>query len=95
LLSTKRPVEPPSVQQVDSRGLGLRDNSPAVSRPEKVGISQAHGLHDMATNVTDDDPHVTAKIAPAHLNEFPDYSTRLERMEDEAEREWATRRVPD
>ena len=26
-------------------------------------------------NVTDDDPHITAKIALAHLNEFPDYYT--------------------
>jgi len=30
---------------------------------------------------TDDDPHITAKIALAHLNEFPDYYTRLERLE--------------
>jgi hypothetical protein len=27
-----------------------------------------------------DDTHVTAKIALAHLNEFPDYYTRLERL---------------
>lgn len=36
------------------------------------------------TNVTDDEPLVTAKIALAHLREFPDYYTRLERMEQEA-----------
>jgi len=41
--------------------------------------------------VTDDDPVVTGKIALAHLNEFPDYYTRLERMEEEAKR--AHRRV--
>jgi hypothetical protein len=31
----------------------------------------------------------TGKIALAHLNEFPDYYTRLERMEEEAKRDWA------
>jgi hypothetical protein len=30
------------------------------------------------------DPILTAKIALAHLNEFPDYYTRLARMEEEA-----------
>lgn len=43
-----------------------------------------HGLHDASTNVTDDDPLTTGKIALAHLNEFPDYYTRLEHMEEEA-----------
>jgi hypothetical protein len=53
-------------------------------------VELEHGLHDQLTNVTDDDPIVTAKIALAHLNEFPDYYTRLERMEDEARREQST-----
>ena len=44
------------------------------------------------TNVTDDDPIVTGKIALAHMKEFPDYYERLRRMEDEAERQWADRR---
>ena len=46
-----------------------------------------HGLHDPATNVTDDAPVITGKIALAHLNEFADYYTRLEQMEEEAKRE--------
>lgn len=50
-------------------------------------VELEHGLQDALTNVTDDDPIVTAKIALAHLNEFPDYYTRLQRMEDEARRE--------
>ena len=57
-----------------------------------MDVELEHGLHDAETNVTDDDPHVTAKIARAHLNEFPDYYTRLERMESEADRYWAERR---
>jgi hypothetical protein len=43
-----------------------------------------HGAHDQQTNVTNDDPVVTAKIALAHLKELPDYYTRLNRMEAEA-----------
>ena len=36
-----------------------------------------------------DDPIITGKIALAHMKEFPDYYERLERMEREAERDWA------
>jgi hypothetical protein len=53
-----------------------------------MDVELEHGLRDPATNVTDDDPVVTAKIALAHLNEIPDYYTRLLRMEAEAERAW-------
>ena len=50
-----------------------------------LDVELEHGLVDLHTNVTDDDPIVTGKIALAHLNEFPDYYTRLEKMEREAE----------
>ena len=53
-------------------------------------VELEHGLHDQATNVTSDDPVVTGKIALAHLNEFPDYYTRLERMEEQAKREYGS-----
>ena len=56
-----------------------------------MDVELEHGLHDLLTNVTDDDPLVTGKIALAHLNEFPDYYTRLERMEEEADRDWTAR----
>lgn len=49
-----------------------------------MDVELEHGLHDSTTNVTEDDPVVTGKIALAHLNEFPDYYTRLARMEAEA-----------
>jgi Protein of unknown function (DUF5661) len=52
-----------------------------------MDVELEHGRHDPVTNVTDDDPVVTGKIALAHLNEFPDYYTRLERMEEQAKRE--------
>jgi hypothetical protein len=57
-----------------------------------MNVELEHGLRDPLTNVSDDDPHVTAKIALAHLNEFPDYYTRLEQMEEEAKRDWQQRR---
>jgi len=54
-----------------------------------MNVELEHGRHDPRTNVTNDDPHATAKIAYAHLNEFPDYYTRLERMEEEAKQDRA------
>ncbi len=50
-----------------------------------MDVELEHGLHDLMTNVTDSDPLITGKIALAHLKEFPDYYTRLARMEAEAE----------
>ena len=50
-----------------------------------MDVELEHGTHDPATNVTDDDAITTGKIALAHLNEFADYYTRLEKMESEAE----------
>ena len=58
-----------------------------------MDVELEHGLHDSQTNVTGDDPQVTARIAWAHLKEFPDYYARLERMEAEAERDWAAKRT--
>jgi hypothetical protein len=50
-----------------------------------MDVELEHGLHDLQTNVTGSDPVVTGKIALAHLKEFPDYYTRLKKMEAEAE----------
>ena len=50
-----------------------------------LDVELEHGLVDPHTNVTNDDAMMTGKIALAHLNEFPDYYTRLEKMEREAE----------
>jgi uncharacterized protein DUF5661 len=54
-----------------------------------MDVELEHGLQDPATNVTDDDAVTTGKIALAHLREFADYYTRLERMEAEAEAYWS------
>jgi Protein of unknown function (DUF5661) len=58
-------------------------------------IELEHGRRDAATNVSDDDELTTGKIAWAHLNEFPDYYTRLAQMEADAERYWAGRDAGD
>ena len=38
-----------------------------------INIELEHGKENMNTNVTDNDLIKTAKIALAHLNEFPNY----------------------
>jgi len=50
-----------------------------------MDVELEHGFQDPKTNVTNDDPLFTGKIALAHLNEISDYYDRLEKMEEEAE----------
>lgn len=40
------------------------------------------------SDVTNSDALMTGKIALAHLKEFPDYYTRLDKMEAEADKFW-------
>jgi hypothetical protein len=49
-----------------------------------LDVELEHGSRAPLTDVTGDDPILTGKIALAHLNEFADYYTRLEKMEREA-----------
>jgi hypothetical protein len=53
-----------------------------------MNVELEHGTRDPHTNVSNDDPITTGKIALAHLNEFPDYYERLEKLEKEAESYW-------
>ena len=53
-----------------------------------MDVELEHGTRDPTTNVSNDDPIITGKIALAHLNEFPDYYTRLKEMEEGAEEYW-------
>jgi hypothetical protein len=55
-------------------------------------VELEHGARDPETNVTSDDLSLTGKIAWAHLKEFPDYYTRLDKLEAEADAYWASRR---
>ncbi|NQU99305.1 MAG: hypothetical protein HQ538_01080 [Parcubacteria group bacterium] len=52
-----------------------------------MDVELEHGTEDPNTNVTNDDPLMTGKITLAHLNELPDYYTRLDKMEKEGEEE--------
>lgn len=76
--------------EVEARQLGEKvgiDFSQVDLEQFRLGLTVEleHGSHDQETNVTNDDPIVTAKIAWAHLKEIPDYYTRLNKMEAEAE----------
>ena len=55
-------------------------------------VELEHGTVNHKTNVTNDDPLMTGKIALAHLTEFPDYYTRLAKMEVEAKHFWSSRK---
>jgi hypothetical protein len=71
--------------------LGI-DWSKAPFNPDqfRIGleVELEHGRRNPVTNVTDDDPITTGKIALAHLNEFPDYYIRLTKLEKEAKLFW-------
>jgi len=80
-----------SISTEEARRLGSEIGIDWASAPFDVEqfrmgmeVELEHGSHDPQTNVTDDDPVLTAKIALAHLKELADYYTRLKRMEREA-----------
>jgi len=56
-----------------------------------MDVELEHGTRSEKTNITNDDAIMTGKIALAHLNEFPDYYTRLERLEKQADKFWKKR----
>ena len=58
-----------------------------------INVELEHGNRDAETNITNNDPILTGKIALAHLKEFPDYYTRLHKMESEAERYWKSKKI--
>jgi len=55
----------------------------------RLEVELEHKRRDPETNVSDDDELTTGKIARAHLNEFPDYYTRLAKMGADAEQYWS------
>jgi len=57
-----------------------------------LGVELEHGTANQTTDVTNDDPLLTGKIALAHLAEFPDYYTRLAKMEAEAKHFWGSKK---
>ncbi|WP_243240334.1 DUF5661 family protein [Clostridium cibarium] len=57
-----------------------------------INTELEHGKKYSPTNVTDNDPLITGKIALAHLHEFPDYYTRLSKLENDAKAYWTSSR---
>ena len=86
---------PARVALEQAAGLGL--NLPAVGGLEwwryAMGVELEHGTlllgENGLTNVTGDSWRQTARIALAHVLEFPDYYQRLARMEQEADVYWS------
>jgi len=69
--------------------LGINWNEVDLNEFTKgVNIEFELGTKYPETNVTKDDKKLTGKIAWAHLKEFPDYFTRLEKLEKKAREYW-------
>ena len=86
-MSSERKVDADEARSIGEQ-IGIEwDAAPFDVEQFRIGmeVEFEHGSHDPRTNVTDDDPVITGKIAWAHLNEFADYYTRLQKMEAEAE----------
>lgn len=87
----KRKVTPDEAKQIgDSLSINWANIDPDQFR-RGLEVEFEHGTQDPETNVTNDDVRLTGKIAWAHLKEFPDYYTRLDRLESEADAYWASR----
>lgn len=81
---TKKSITIEEVKQIGEQ-LGITWNKFDVDQFKKgLEVELEHGNINLSTNVTSDDLITTGKIALAHLNEFPDYYTRLSKMEKEA-----------
>lgn len=84
-MTSKRRIEPEEAQRVGvSLGIDWKKVDPEQFR-RGLEVELEHGARDPETNVTDDDLTLTGKIAWAHLKEFPDYYTRLDKLEAEAD----------
>ncbi|OGO79419.1 MAG: hypothetical protein A2Y23_06055 [Clostridiales bacterium GWB2_37_7] len=71
--------------------LGVNINSPCFDLNQfwmGLNVELEHGTISPGTNITNNDPIMTGKIALAHLNEIPDYYTRLAKMKKEGREYW-------
>ena len=84
-MTTKKIVSVEEARQIGEQ-LGITWDTFDVDQYKKgMDVELEHGTENPVTNVTNDDLLMTGKIALAHLNEIPDYYTRLLKMEQEAE----------
>jgi len=87
-MSEKRRFSPDEAKRIGNN-LGIDWNQVDLEEFRRgLEVELEHGARDPETNVTNDDLTLTGKIALAHLREFADYYTRLDKMEAEAEAFW-------
>ena len=85
-----------AVSALNVIGVDISEERFGVEQVRKgMDVELEHGTRFPDLDVTGDDPLITAKIALAHLREFPDYYERLETMEREADAAWAVMNEPD
>jgi len=90
-MADKRNISEAEARQV-GQTLGIDWSSVDIEQFRRgIEVELEHGARDPETNVTNDDLTLTGKIAWAHLKEFRDYYTRLDRLEAEADAYWASR----
>lgn len=85
-METKAPTITPEMARAAADALGLdldREAFDLDALRRGMTVELEHGRRSAETNITDDDPIVTAKIALAHLREMPDYYDRLAEVEGE------------
>ena len=91
-MASKRQIDAGEARKVGST-LGLDWANVDLQQFRRgLEVELEHGARDPETNVTNDDLALTGKIAWAHLKEFPDYYSRLDRLETEAAAYWVSRR---
>lgn len=59
-----------------------------------MNVELEHGKVFSLTNITNNNLELTAKIALAHLHEYPNYYKELEKMEDKLKKYWKGKRKP-
>jgi len=73
--------------------LGIKWNKFNIEQFRKgMDVELEHGKINPKTNVTNDNPLMTGKIALAHLNEIRDYYTRLAKLEKQGEKFWKNKK---
>jgi hypothetical protein len=91
-MTSKRPIRTEGAERLGAT-LGV-DWTKIPVEPFRRGLKSSWSMvpTDPDTNVTDNVMTVTGKIVWAHLKEFPDCNTRLDKLEAEADAYWAKRR---
>lgn len=91
VLNKGKPKAPYSTAKFIGEQIGINWKTSRFSLDEfarGIIVEMEHGKINQRTNVTNDDLFLTGKIAWAHLNEFPDYYTRLDQLESEGSKYW-------